>query len=181
MACSAEHSASPELSLLTQYFLAEEAEGITVLQADEWMIRVMELASARPRTSSRPSSRTVARAKEYLHAHRCERIPLERIAKAVGVSPVYLTQEFTRSEGVPLYQYQLYLRLVRSLQQLRDCDDITQLALELGFYSHSHFGATFRRAFGLAPSEFRQNIRSRRSLISTASSGRSARIERRMS
>ena len=85
----------------------------------------------------------------------CERIPLERIAKAVGVSPVYLTQEFTRSEGVPLYQYQLYLRLVRSLQQLRDCDDITQLALELGFYSHSHFGATFGRAFGLAPPEFR--------------------------
>ncbi|HEX6661494.1 MAG TPA: AraC family transcriptional regulator [Sphingomicrobium sp.] len=170
---------SADIWLLTQYFLAESDQGLTPLQADEWLIRVMELAAHRPRTRLQPSNRTVARAKEYLHAHGCERVPLDRIARAVGVSPVYLTNEFARSEGVPLYQYQLNLRLIRSLRLLHDCDDITQLALELGFSSHSHFGATFRRTFGLAPSAFRQNVRSRRSLISTASSGRSERVRRR--
>jgi AraC-like DNA-binding protein len=153
---------SPKLWLLTQYFLAE-AEGFTNLEADEWLIQVVELASDRPRTVSRPSARTVARAKEFLHAHGYDRVSLERVANAVGVSPVYLTQEFTRSEGVPLYQYQLCLRLIRSLQQLRDCEDITQLALELGFSSHSHFSEKFRRTFGLSPSAYRHAVRSRRS------------------
>lgn len=36
----------------------------------------------------------------------------------------------------------------------------------LGFSSHSHFSATFRRTFGLSPSQYRLNIGSRRSVIS---------------
>ena len=163
---------SPSIWLQTQYFLAQSHEGLTALQADEWMIRVMDLTSDQPRIDHRPSTRTVARAKEFLHAHGFERVPLERIAGAVGVSAVYLSNEFTRTEGIPLYQYQLYLRLVRSLQRLRDCDDITQLALELGFSSHSHFSATFRRTFGLSPSQYRLNIGSRRSVISATTLSR---------
>ena len=31
-------------------------------------------------------------------------------------------------------------------------DDLTTIALEAGFSSHSHFTARFRRAFGCAPS-----------------------------
>ncbi len=165
---------SPEIWLMTYHFLDESSEWMSELRADEWIIRVIELASGRPRTRHRPSTRTVALAKEFLHAHRCERLPLDRIAAAVGVSPVYLTQEFTRSEGVPLYQYQLYLRLIRALHQLRDCDDITQLALDLGFSSHSHFSATFRRTFGISPSDHRRNARARRAPHSDARSDRGA-------
>ena len=171
---------SPNLWLLTQYFLAESHERLTALQADEWMIMVLELATDQPRTSDRPSARVVARAKEFLHEYGFERVPLERIARAVGVSPVYLSNEFARSEGVPLYQYQLYLRLIRSLQILRDCDDITQLALELGFSSHSHFSATFRRTFGLSPSRYRSNTRSRRSLATARAFGRLEGIARKI-
>ena len=168
----------PEIWLLTHRFLAVSREGIATLEADELLIRLMELAANRPKTKSRPSTQTVARAKEFLHAYGSERIPLEQIANAVGVSPVYLTQEFTRSEGVPLYQYQVNLRLVRSLQELRNCDDITQLALELGFSSHSHFSARFRQIFGLSPSEYRRNARSPRVSISIASFSR-AKLDRR--
>ena len=170
---------SPNLWLLTQYFLAQTNEGLTALQADEWMIMVLELATNQPRTSDRPSARVVARAKEFLHEYGFERVPLERIARAVGVTPVYLSNEFARSEGVPLYQYQLYLRLIRSLQILRDCDDITQLALELGFSSHSHFSATFRQTFGLSPSRYRSNTRSRRSLATARAFGRLEGIARK--
>jgi len=31
------------------------------------------------------------------------------------------------------------------------------LALDLGFSSHSHFSAAFRRLYGRSPSEFRQS------------------------
>ena len=36
------------------------------------------------------------------------------------------------------------------------CDDLTDLGLDLGFSSHSHFSAAFRAAYGRTPSAFRQ-------------------------
>lgn len=158
---------SPDLWLLTQYFLTQCESGLSPIEADEWMIRTLNLAAGQPRTNLRPSTRAVRRAKEFIHARAFERLSLTEVAEAVGASPVYLSNEFTRTEGVPLYQYQLLLRLVRSLQTLRDCDDITELALDLGFSSHSHFSATFRRTFGISPSGYRSKARSRRALHST--------------
>jgi AraC-like DNA-binding protein len=73
----------------------------------------------------------------------------------VGGSPVYLTQVFQQVEGLPLYRYQLGLRLARALDLLGREDDLTAIALELGFSSHSHFSAAFQRAYGRSPSDFR--------------------------
>jgi AraC family transcriptional regulator len=87
------------------------------------------------------------------------RVTLAEIAAQVGVSPVYLTQIFQRVEGIPLYRYQLRLRLARALQLLNDYDDVTELALELGFSSHSHFTAAFKQAYGQTPSTFRRSAR----------------------
>ena len=81
---------------------------------------------------------------------------LAEIAAEVGGSPVYLTQVFQQVEGLPLYRYQLRLRLARALDLLPDCEDLTALGLELGFSSHSHFSAAFRETYGRSPSEFRQ-------------------------
>jgi AraC-like DNA-binding protein len=82
---------------------------------------------------------------------------LAEIAAEVRGSPVYLTQVFQQVEGVPLYRYQLNLRLARALDLLAHNDDLTDLSLELGFSSHSHFSAAFREAYGRSPSEFRQS------------------------
>jgi AraC family transcriptional regulator len=59
------------------------------------------------------------------------------------------------SKGVSLRRYVNQLRLARALIELRSVDDLTRLALELGFSSHSHFTLAFRRAFGCTPSQFR--------------------------
>jgi len=71
-------------------------------------------------------------------------------------SPVYLTQIFHQVEGLPLYRYQLRLRLARALDLLGEYDDLSSLGFDLGFSSHSHFTASFRRVYGRSPSEFRQ-------------------------
>jgi AraC family transcriptional regulator len=64
-------------------------------------------------------------------------------------------------EGVPLYRYQLRLRLARALDLLGEYDDLTTLSLELGFSSHSHFSAAFRQVYGRSPSEFRGSVTDR--------------------
>jgi AraC-like DNA-binding protein len=103
----------------------------------------------------------VDRAKLVLSSDLGRRWTLAEIAAEVGVSPVYLTQVFQQVEAMPLYRYQLCLRLARSLDLLGRYDDLARLGMELGFSSHSHFSAAFRRAYGRTPTEFQRLIRAR--------------------
>jgi AraC family transcriptional regulator len=113
-----------------------------------------------PRTAHTPAAsavrqRLVNRTKMVLATDLTRRWTLAEIAAEVGHSPVYLTQVFQQVEGVPLYRYQLHLRLARSLDLLSQYDDLTSLSLDLGFYSHSHFSTAFKQAYGRSPSAFR--------------------------
>ncbi len=101
----------------------------------------------------------VDRAKLVLAADLSRRWCLADVAARVGVSPVYLTQLFQQVEGVPLYRYQLRLRLARALDLLPRCQDLTMLGLDLGFTSHSHFTAAFHRAYGVTPARYRVDTR----------------------
>jgi AraC-like DNA-binding protein len=96
------------------------------------------------------------RTKLLLAANPGRRWTLGAIAAEVGVSPVYLTQVFAQAEGVPLYRYQLRLRLARALDLLDGNADLTGLALDLGFSSHSHFTAAFRQHYGRSPADFQR-------------------------
>jgi AraC family transcriptional regulator len=99
----------------------------------------------------------VDRAKLVLTSDLARRWTLAEIAAEVRCSAVYLTQVFQQVEGLPLYRYQLRLRLARALDLLAQYDDLTALSLDLGFSSHSHFSAAFRGTYGCSPSEFRQS------------------------
>ena len=115
-----------------------------------------------PRTTHAPSAsvgrqRLVDRTKLVLASDLARRWTLAEIAAEVRGSPVYLTQVFQQVEGLPLYRYQLRLRLARALDLLGQYGDLTALSLDLGFSSHSHFSAAFREAYGRSPSEFRQS------------------------
>jgi AraC family transcriptional regulator len=114
-----------------------------------------------PRTVHAPGGssgqqRLADRTKLVLASDPARRWTLAEIAAEVGHSPVYLTQVFQQVEGLPLYQYQLRLRLARALELLPQYDDLTSLSLDLGFYSHSHFSTAFAKAYGCPPSKFKQ-------------------------
>lgn len=101
--------------------------------------------------------RLVDRVKLVLAGDLSRRWTLAEIAAEVGGSAVYLTQVFQQVEGLPLYRYQLGLRLARALDLLAEYDDLSALGADLGFSSHSHFSAAFQRTYGRSPSEFRQS------------------------
>jgi AraC-like DNA-binding protein len=105
--------------------------------------------------------KVVDRAKLVLSSDLARRWTLAEIAAEVGVSPVYLTQLFRQVEAMPLYRYQLRLRLARALDLLGTYDDLTTLGMDLGFSSHSHFTSAFRQAYGRTPAEFQRSLRLR--------------------
>jgi len=104
------------------------------------------------------SKRLVDAVKEFVST--CEgRISLNELATRFDVSPAYLTDTFRRNEGMPLGRYHRQLRLARALVELPHAEDITELALRLGFSSHAHFSSLFRTAFQQTPSEYRRSAR----------------------
>lgn len=107
--------------------------------------------------ASHGREKLVDRTKLVLSSDLARRWTLAEIATEIGVSPVYLTQVFQQVEAVPLYRYQLRLRLSRALDLLGQYDSLTTLAMDLGFSSHSHFSAAFRQAYGRTPAEFRRS------------------------
>ena len=134
------------------------------LAGEESMISLLRLAlkaDAGGDEASRPTRRLIGRAKEFLEANMGSPMRLADVAGAVGASPAYLTDVFRRVEGVPLHRYLTQLRLAQALVELPHASDITTLALGLGFSSHSHFTAVFRRAFNCTPSRFRESSRQR--------------------
>ncbi len=111
--------------------------------------------------ASTARQKLVDRAKLVLSSDLARRWTLAAIAAEVGVSPVYLTQVFQQVEAMPLYRYQLRLRLARALDMLGDYDDLTRLSMDLGFSSHSHFSSAFRQVYSRTPAQFRHAIRPR--------------------
>jgi AraC family transcriptional regulator len=119
---------------------------------------------ARGRSQRAPRPRAVkARAeaaqaaKSLLSRRYHEAIRLEGLAREVGVSMFHLARVFKESTGMTVHAYLNQLRLRASLERLYDRrTDLSELALDLGFSSHSHFTDAFRRAFGAPPSVVRR-------------------------
>jgi AraC-like DNA-binding protein len=115
----------------------------------------------RPGTARRRRE-SVDAARGYLAARFREPMRLSDVAAAAGVSPFHACRMFKRETGVSVNRFLHRLRLRAALAELPDCQgDITRLALDLGYSSHSHFTYAFRREFGVPPSAAWNRGRSR--------------------
>ena len=99
------------------------------------------------------------RVKALLAGRLAEPLRLADIAHEDGLSAFHLCRTFHAATGSTLHAYRDQMRLRRALDRLADGEEITGLALDLGYSSHSHFTAAFRRRFQCTPSEFRESPR----------------------
>ena len=97
-----------------------------------------------------------------------EPISLENVGKAVGVSAFHLCRVFRAVTGTTITRYRHGLRLRAALGRVSSSDaDLSAVAIDYGYSSHSHFTSAFRREFGMTPTEFRRAAtRNRRNVAS---------------
>ena len=77
---------------------------------------------------------------------------LEEIGRAVGCSPFYLSRTFSSVTGVTIPQYIRQLRMERAAELLRAGRlNVTEVAMEVGYSSSSHFSQAFHETFGCCP------------------------------
>lgn len=77
---------------------------------------------------------------------------LEELGRQVGCSHFYLSRIFSAQTGQTITQYLRQLRMERAAELLRSGEyNVTEVALEVGYNSPSHFSAAFHQAYGCCP------------------------------
>jgi AraC-like DNA-binding protein len=134
--------------------VAEEAA--VRLLADAFRGPGRSLRARRERTR-RSHAELAEAAKELLTARMAERQSLASLAAALHVSPFHLARVFRERTGFSLSGYVHGLRLRAAVEALaaNPGADLSRLAVDLGYYSPSHFCDRFRAAFGRPPSAVR--------------------------
>lgn len=136
---------------------ALELEETTLLLLSSLLDAVPRRSLTGPNAVNPHGRRLVAEVKRLLAEQPVRSVTLDGIASALGCSVFHLCRTFRRLEGTTIHAWLVDLRLRLALERLRaePRADITTIALQFGFSSHSHFTAAFRRAFGTTPSKWR--------------------------
>lgn len=101
-------------------------------------------------------SALVEQAKQAIASNLERNVTVRELSRAMHCTPWRLCRAFRRFTGQTLTSYRHALRVQAAIERLRNHDtDLTDLALELGYCSHSHFTNVFRRHVGITPSQVR--------------------------
>jgi AraC family transcriptional regulator len=93
---------------------------------------------------------------DYIEAHLAEDISLRDLAAQAGLSTHHFGEAFKASTGTSPYRYLIERRILRAKELLLGAEQsIAEIAISVGFASHSHFSDNFRRLTGTTPSRFR--------------------------
>jgi AraC family transcriptional regulator len=132
-----------------------EALGLDLLDLS---LKSMRPASTPLRQSARARRiRALERVKEAVAIAPADKWNIAKLAKIANLSPFHLCHVFRQTVGTSIYDYVLHERLALSLDAVLDCGgDLTGVALDAGFASHSHFTARFRNFFGCTPAALRR-------------------------
>jgi len=153
-------SGSPEMHLLHRELLLATrlGDGVMVEETALALLRLCTEGVSMPSLHGAAANRAAALAAQAQLAIAesfSGKVSLESLAGQLGVSPFRLCRAFRQATGGSLHQHLTRLRLVTALEKLPDYRDrLTDLALDLGFSSHSHFTQAFRSYFGAAPSVY---------------------------
>jgi len=104
------------------------------------------------------SNQKLAWVRQYIHEHLAENISLEHLANISGFTPFYLVRQFQKNYGLPPHAYQIQHRLQHSKTLLKQGKKVAHVATQVGFYDQSHFHRHFKKANGITPSKYANQV-----------------------
>jgi AraC-like DNA-binding protein len=103
-----------------------------------------------------PPARHLLRAKDLADARFAEPLEVDDLACAAGLSKAHFSREFRRTFGESPYVYLMTRRLERAAALLRTTDyTVAEICLEVGLQGVGSFTTSFKRMFGMTPTEYR--------------------------
>lgn len=113
-----------------------------------------------PRVRRGLPPRTLKRVREYIDTHLEDRVSLQSLARAAGLSMSRFCCAFKQSEGVSPHEYLMRCRVRHAQALLAETDlPLSEIARACGFSDQSHCSRRFRELVGSTPSSYRQSMR----------------------
>jgi len=92
----------------------------------------------------------------YIHESYPKAIRLDELARRMRVSQRQLERRFIKIFGIGIVDYLLRVRINAARELLETTTrTVSDIALAVGFYDHSHFIRTFKRLRGCSPKQYR--------------------------
>ena len=111
-----------------------------------------------PKENGTASPAWTARAKELLNDCPSSQ-GITRMAKELGLHPVYFARAFRRTFRCTPAEYRMRCRLGKAIALLRNQKlALSEVCLEAGFFDQSHFTRAFRGHFGISPHAYRKHL-----------------------
>jgi AraC-like DNA-binding protein len=121
------------------------------------LLIVIARQSTRHATSHRDFPRTFMTLEQTLRQNLAHQWTVEEMAALVGLGTTAFTEKVKNYTGFSPLSYLINIRISEAIKLLKGKDiNVTDIALETGFYSSQHFSTTFKKLTGYTPVEFRK-------------------------
>lgn len=109
-------------------------------------------------TKSMPDANGLTAALHHIEHHLPLPLDIEHLSRIACMSRSRFYQEFKRHLGCTPSEYQHQRRMAIALEKLKQRHSVTQVSIDLGYQSLSHFSRRFHQHFGASPRQVAARI-----------------------
>ena len=104
------------------------------------------------------ASQIVQECERYILEHlESEELSVNDVANHCHLSPIYLNRIFKKEKGSSISQYMIREKMSLAAELLKDGKLAANLvALRVGYPSYPHFSSTFKKYYGVSPSQYQE-------------------------
>ncbi len=132
-----------------------------LLEKEQLLVELVESIFwqvCRPQAEKHTPSENIDHLKTVLGKNLKEELTLESVARTLEVNPYTLLRHFKGETGITPHAYRMNCRVEQARKYLQQGMDITETALECGFFDQSHFHHHFKAMTTVTPKEYRVNF-----------------------
>lgn len=130
-------------------------------QVTEIMSKVTEKLKENSASQGRYSDDSLGKALEYIDAHCCEHLTLEKLAAVMFMNPSYLSQLISKGMGLSFVTYRNKRRVERAKELIAlGQRNVTILAEAVGFASPGQFFKVFKGEEKVSPHQYMNSLHS---------------------
>ena len=150
--------AGPLFQTIQQEFLNQEIGYISRINqlVDELFILIARQFT-RQQNSRRDFPQTFLKLEQALRENLSHQWTVEEMAALFGLGITAFSEKVKSHTGFSPVNYLINIRISEAIKLLKRPEvHVTDIALDVGFYSSQHFATTFKKLTGYTPSEFRK-------------------------